>query len=192
MRRLPALLLTVALATTLLAGCGDDEAEPEEPATNSDIPVPDGVELTDPGTELDVGEPATAVYVLRGDRGSVVRVTVTRIRKGKPSDFRGFSLDPKSSKSIPWYVQANLKDVGEAGLGGSPMPLFGLDSGDTFFPPADVQGFDKCAPADPPKDFGPGDTERGCLVFFVPKDLDLVSVQLRAEEGIDPISWPVP
>ncbi len=186
-------LLALGLALVPLSACGgDDEPAEAAPSNPSDVAVPDGVELSEPGTDVQVGNAATAVYVA-GDRESVVTLKVTDIRRGSQQDFAGYQLDPRAARSVPWYVDSVMTDVGEGRLGTSPVPLYGYDSDHTYFPAAQVQGgFRPCRPAQLSRDFGPGDSVRGCLVYFVPRDVDLVSVQLRGDEGVEPISWPVP
>ena len=186
----PALLLLLALVA---GGCsGDDDATAPDPTTPA-VPVPEGVELTDPGSSLQVGDTATAVYEAGAQRASVVTVTVEAIRRGTLDDLRGFSLSPATARSTPWYVRVVMRDVGEGQLGRAPVPVYGYDSKDTYFPPAQIEGsLDVCPSAQVPASFGPGDTLRTCLVFFVPPKVRLEAVQLRAEEGVEPISWAIP
>ena len=190
-RRLgPALLLLLGLVA---GGCGGDDEATGSEATTPAVPVPDGVELTDPGSSLEVGDTATAVYEAGRERASVVAVTVDGIRRGTPADLRGFSLSPSAARSTPWYVRAVMRDVGKGQLGRAPVPVYGYDSKDTYFPPARIEGgLDVCPAAEPPAHFGPGDTLRTCLVFFVPPKVRLEAVQLRAEKGVEPISWSIP
>ena len=189
-RLLPALVL---LCVPLAACGGDDEPAAAPPSNPSDVPVPDGVELSEPGTDVEVGDAATAVYVAGRSASSVVTVKVTDIRRGSQQDFSGYQLDPRAAKSVPWYVDAVMANVGEGRLGTSPVPLFGYDSNSTYFPAAQVDGgFRPCRPPDTRGNLAPDDSVRGCLVYFVPRDVDLVSVQLRGDDEVEPISWPVP
>jgi hypothetical protein len=123
-------------------------------------------------------------------------VRVTRIVRGSRADLRAFSLTPAAARSTPWYVHTVVRVVrvvGQGRLGRAPVPLYGYDTGSTYFPPADIQGgLGVCPSRPPPADFGPGDRLRTCLVFFVPPPARLVAVQLRGEPDAEPISWAVP
>lgn len=184
--------LLVLLGPCLLAGCSDDDAGGSDASTTSPVPVPEGVELTEAGSTVEVGEPAVASYVIGLQRASVVQVTVTRIERGRGRDFVGYELDKSTEASTPWYVEAQMKALATEGEGPATLPVFGFDSTDTFFPAAEVPGsFEPCPPPDT-EPLREGERVRGCLVFFVPPKAQLEAVQMRAQDGVDPISWSVP
>lgn len=186
-------LLLLAAGGLLVAGCSGDQAAEPDATASSPVPVPEGVELTEPGSTLEVGEAATAPYVAGRSRASVVTVRVTAIVRGRSADLRAFSLTPAAARSTPWYVHTVMRDVGEGRLGRAPVPVYGYDTDSTYFPPADIQGgLDSCPSRQPPPDFGPGDTLRTCLVFFVPPSARLEAVQLRGVPDGEPISWSIP
>jgi hypothetical protein len=183
----------VAVCCLLPAACSSDQAGDTAPTASSPVPVPDGVELTDPGSTLEVGDVAIAPYVVSPARASLLAVRVIAIVRGSRGDLRAFSLTPAAARSTPWYVHTAVRVVGEGRLGRAPVPVYGFDSDATYFPAADVQGgLDVCPSRRPPADFGQGDTLRSCLVFFVPPPARLVAVQLRGQPDVEPISWPVP
>ncbi len=190
--------VVVVLAVLLLlagAGCTEEQPAAERPgsAKTPDVAVPDGVRLTEPGSRVRVGESAVVPYVAGPQREAVVEVRVTRIRPGGARDFVGYQLDQATAAATPWYVEAEMKVLGSGTLGRAPLPVYGFDSTNTFFPAADVEGsFDRCPPPDEAERLQGGDRVRGCLVFFVPQRATFEAVQLRATEGVEPISWPIP
>jgi len=89
-------------------------------------------------------------------------------------------------------VDAQMKALATEGEGPATLPVFGYDSTDTFFPAAEVpSSFEPCPPPDT-QPLREGERVRGCLVFFVPPKATFEAVQLRAQDGVDPISWSVP
>lgn len=193
---------TVAVATVAvvagLAGCSGGAGSSSDTTTDAGattsvtpaVDVPEGVSLTERGSPLKTGEPATVVYPAEDDRRSVLTVTVQKVREGSMQDFKHFSLDPAAKASTPYYVRAAVRNEGPGGLGGAAVPLYGLDSNDTFFAPTTLVGeFDKCPGGALPKKFKPGDKARRCLVFLVPKGAKLEAVQVRTESLAEPVSW---
>ena len=184
--------LLVLLGPFVLAGCSDDDAGGSEAAPTSPVPVPEGVELTELGSTVDIGDAAVASYMIGSQRASVVEVTVSKVKRGKRQDFVGYQLDKSTAASTPWYVDAQMKALATEGEGPATLPVFGYDSTDTFFPAAEVpSSFERCPPPET-QPLREGERVRGCLVFFVPPKATFEAVQLRAQDGVDPISWPVP
>lgn len=187
----------LAVAVAALTGCSDDEpASPSTQATTTTpttpaVDVPEGVTLTDPGDTLQIGKAASVVYRADENRRSVVTVTVKKIRKGRMKDFKHFSLDRKSRSSTPYYVNTVVRNDGPGGLSRAAVPLYGLDSSDTYFPPTQLVGeFDRCVGGALPAKFAPGDKATRCFVLLVPKGAKLRSVQVRTEDLDEPVSWP--
>ncbi len=184
--------LLVLLGPFVLTGCSDNDAGGSEAAPTSPVPVPEGVELTELGSTVEVGEAAVASYVIGQQRASVVEVTVSKVKRGSGRDFVGYELDKSTAASTPWYVEAQMKALATKGEGPATLPLFGFDSTDTFFPAAEVPGsFEPCPPSET-QPLREGERVRGCLVFFVPPKATFEAVQLRAQDGVEPISWSVP
>lgn len=177
--------------------CSDDDTASTSPTsttpatTGPSDDLPEGVRLTEAGATVDIGDPATAVYD-DGERRSVLTVRVTKVVKGSIKDFKSFVLGPRERASTPYYVSASVTDEGPSPLGQTTVPLFGLDSTGTAFPATSLVGsFDRCPGGPLPTGFAPGDTVRTCLVYLVPPEATLRSVQLRTDDTTDPISWPV-
>jgi hypothetical protein len=203
-RRVPwAVASVLALVGPLtLAGCSDDgddgtgsDAAAESPsASGPSVNVPAGVTLTEPGADLELGQPASVVYDAGHDRVSVLTVTVGKVVTGSmKQDFKNFVLGPEQQSSTPYYATATVRNAGPGQLGRASVPLYGHDSTNTVFPATTLVGdLDACPGGALPATFGPKATVRTCAVFLVDKGITLESVELRPYDGYDAISWPVP
>ena len=90
-----------------VAACSGDEPAPK-PST--DVPkgfdVPAGVTITEGGSTLRLGKPASVVYRVEERAASAITVTVNEVRTGDiKKDFTFFSLDDKAKSSTPVYVR---------------------------------------------------------------------------------------
>ncbi len=218
-RRPVAVVLASAVLSTLLVGCGgasSDDAEQETPSpqtatsTASDpsaadpsgtdpsdtdpadyLPVPDGVELTEPGTELSFRQGAFAAWKPRQDLVGVVGVTVLKVEQTTvKKSLQGFDLDPAAAASTPYFVSTLVGNGGETDLGGRQLPLYAVDTAGRLVPPTGVdQAFEPCPGSALPAIFAPGDRARSCLIFLVPSGAELISVMFRPPEGVVPLTW---
>ncbi|WP_262849191.1 hypothetical protein [Mumia quercus] len=192
--RRAAVLAMVASAALVLGGCSGDDEKPAKGATTatSAVDVPEGVTLTEAGTTLDVGKPATVGYPV-GKAASALTVTVTSVKPGRASDLAGYVLDPASAASTPYFVSVDVRNDGPDPLGGAAVPLYGFDSTDTYFPPTRFAGepYDRCPGGVLPKTFDAGASTKACFVLLVPQGATLTSVQVRTEDLATPVSWPV-
>lgn len=180
---------TIVVVLFLLVGCGNKE-EKTAVETPSGFDVPTGVTLTDGGSDIAIGKSATIVYRVTDKARSALTVTVQKIKKGSMKDFRFFSLDKESKKSTPFYVTATVKNEGPAGLGGAVVPLYSHDSSDALSPPNELVGnFAPCPGGSLPKSFLPGSTAKVCLVYLIQPGATLVSLDLKAQDQKDAISW---
>ena len=184
------------MSTVLLAGCSSSDSDDREPVTapTPTVPkgfdVPAGVTLTEDGTSLRVGSPATVVYQPGAGATSVVTVTVAEVTKGMIEDFRFFSLDEVTKKSTPYYVKVNVRNEGPAGLGGAALPIYAFDSTSTNLPANDIVGrFKPCPTPRLPDSFLPGAAADVCLVYLVPEGRTLTSVNLQTGSTRDAIRW---
>jgi hypothetical protein len=195
--------VALAVAVLLLGGsacsgdgddAGSDETSESPSATGPSVAVPAGVTLTEPGSTLDLGQPASVVYKAGPDRVSVVTVTVTKVAVGSVrQDFANFALAPEQLRSTPYYVTATVRNAGPGQLGRAALPLYGHDSTNTFFPAVTLVGdLDACTGGPLPATFGPKATQRTCLVFLVHHGATLDAVELRPYDGFDPVRWSVP
>lgn len=184
----------------VLTGCssGDDtpDADASSPATTPTtsaspyLPVPDGVELTDPGTLLNVGDHAVVAYRPRQDQVGVLDIEVTRLEKTSIKDFSAWQLSDEQKKSTPYYVRVRVENVGETDLGGRPVPLYVVNDDNVLLESTPfASSFAPCPSTPFPDHFRPGQHETTCLVYLAPHRGQLVSVSFRPEETFNPITW---
>ncbi|MGZ8720499.1 MAG: hypothetical protein ACXWXH_03395 [Aeromicrobium sp.] len=180
----------VVLALVLAAGgCSNDEKASGVPVPKG-FEVPAGVSLTKGGTTLAKGKSATVIYQVADKTRSVVSVAVTAVKKGEIKDFRFFSLDDETKQATPFYVAATVRNIGPAGIGGAPIPLYAHDSNNTISRPNELVGdFAPCPNGTLPKKFLPDATAKVCLVYMIPKGASLVSIDLKTADQKDAITW---
>lgn len=185
-----------AVALVLVSCSGEEETPTEEvsespsPSPSSTVAVPDGVELTEPGTDLEFGETATVIYEPDQQTGTVLRLTVERAVQGTLKDFSRFVLDDYTKSSTPYYVDVSVENVGESRVGDAPVPLWGVDGTNTLLPPASfTTSFQRCESKPLPKRFAPGDSLDTCLVYLAPDKGTLEAVSFRPNQQFHPIQW---
>jgi len=205
--------LACAAALVGLAGCGGSDedaggsATPSSSASSSSdddggsptasssptpyVDVPPGVELTEPGTELEVGQRATTAWTPGKDTVGVVDVTVRRIEQTTVRKaFRGFRLSGAPDGAVPFLVTSSVTNVGGTDLGGRRLPLYARDSDGRLVEATVVpQGFKACPGGSLPDEFGPDATTRTCGVYLVPGDVDLAGVSFVPPAPAETITW---
>lgn len=196
-----------------LVGCGGGADEPagsesSSPATTAEptgptatdsptgdpaayLPVPDDVELTEPGSRLRLRDAAFVAWTPRQDLVGVVGLEVVGVEETTVEEsLAGFRLDDAAAASTPYFVTAQVGNGGDTDLGGRQLPLYVVDTEDRLVPPTGVdQAFEPCPGSLLPAVFAPGDRARTCLVFLVPEGAELASVMFRPPEGVVPITW---
>ena len=189
------LLLSIPLSSCSGNDDGDSGGSSGSPtASGPSVAVPAGVSLTDPGSTLHLGQPASVVYAAGPQKVSVLTVTVRKIVAGSmKKDFKNFVLSPRELKSTPYYVTATVRNAGPGDLGGARVPLYGFDSTNTYFPASPIVGdLDACKGGGSlPKPFGPKTTVQTCQVFIVGPGVTLDAVELRPNKSAEPIRWPL-
>jgi hypothetical protein len=198
---LPALALATA-AALVLGGCsssdgsrasgqGTESPASSSPSPSSTVSVPGGVSLTDQGSKLSFGDTATVVFEATHKKGTVLDLTVTKVRKGRLADFKGFILDDSyKRKADYYYASVRVKNVGEGDVGGVAVPLWGVNAANTLLPAVNfTTTFPTCPSKQLPKKFGPGDTLSTCLVYLSPDHGSLQAVSYRPSQEFDPITW---
>jgi len=189
----------VALATTaglLLGSCstgdgttGDANAS-TSPSPTSRVSVPAEVSVTDQGSALSFGEPASVVFEPDQKRGTVLELRVDNARTGSTKDFSAFILDDATKASRPYYVKVTVRNVGTGAVGGAAVPLWGVDAKDTLLPAARfTTSFSTCESDPLPARFAAGDSISTCLVFLAPDKGTLQGVSFRPDQEFDPIQW---
>lgn len=214
--RLP--LAAALLAGAVLSGCGGDDSGSGDPgdaagaasgspssATDADglasesaeaevvdyLPVPAGVELTEPGTELSLKQQAVVAWEPRQDLVGVVELKVKSLEKTSfEKSFSGWKLDKATRKTTPYFVRAKLTNTGDTQLGGRKVPLY-ADTGEALIEASTFETrFEPCASNGVfPKKFGPDDSQELCLVYLVPPGGDLAGATFRQLEELLPITW---
>ncbi|QIX27329.1 hypothetical protein ncot_12495 [Nocardioides sp. JQ2195] len=187
--RLASLALVAAVA---LAGCGgDDEGDKKDgssanPSSSSSAPD-DG--LTEPGSSLGLGEPATFLWQPNKKTDGEAEIAVTRIDKASVKAFSGFKLSDEMKKSTPYYVHLKVTNTGKPDLGGFEPPVF-LDNGSSIlYPAAHINGFAPCSNRTLPAKFRTGRSAQLCMVFLAPAKTELKTVALRPDEALEQIDW---
>ena len=187
-------------AGLVLSGCSGGGAEESPSASNdasatesptADVSVPEGVEVTAQGSNLEFGESAVVVFEPDQKRSTLLELTVKGARKGRLEDFKGYILDdPYKRKANYYYVDVRVENVGDGDVGGSPIPLWGVNEENTLLPAVNFTTEFKQCPSTPlPKKFGPGDSLDTCLVFLSPDKGSLEAVSFRPDQAFDPIEW---
>lgn len=206
--RLPRALVCGVLGLALV-GCSDDSEDPGGDSTSGgsssesgsesgsagpgdSLLVPDGVELTDQGSSLEVGETATVAYEVRQGVVGVLDITVTRLEKTSfAASFVGWDLDDETRTAKPYFVRATVANRGETDLGELRLqPLYIVDGSDTLVESTLFGStFKPCNPDAFPAPFPPGATADLCLVYLAPDKGDLVAASFRPTEADIPITW---
>lgn len=207
-RRPGSVVAAFLLTLGVLSGCGggDDGNDPDgddgptptvetTAAEESYLPVPEGVELTEPGTGLTVGEPAMVAWQPRQNLIGVLDIAVTRLEKTTfVESFEGWDVkEEQKQKVTPYFVHVTVANRGETNLSQRPVPLYALDSADTLIEATKfTEEFKPCPGGLLPKGFSTNDTTDVCMVYLVGEGLRLAGVTFRPEENFDPITWTGP
>ena len=190
--------VAVAAASALvLSACGGGDSEGDAdadetgtPAPSATAETPEGVELTEPGTQLDYGDSAVVDFKLR-KQATLLDLKVKNAVQGSLKDFSGFDMsDPYQKKANYYYVRVRVENVGEDEIGDVDVPLQGISGDNTLLPLVRfTSSFAKCDTEPVPKKFKPGKTHYTCLVFLSPNKGTLEGVSYRPFESFDPIEW---
>jgi hypothetical protein len=171
------------------APSGGDATPGSEPAPY--LPVPAGVELTDPGSELGFGEQATVAW--RPSKGDDVGVLNVKVRKVVQADIKAlenWQLDAAGRGSSLYYVTMTVANVGDQDLGGQRIPLYVLDDANALVESsAFKKEFKPCPSPALPDGFVTGEKITVCQAYLLPKDGAPVAVSFRPTEKFNPITW---
>ncbi|WP_460801632.1 hypothetical protein [Nocardioides pacificus] len=184
-------------ALLVLSACsdGDDESKADSSAEASETvsaypEAPEGVELTEPGSELTLGEPAVVAWEPRADTTGALSLTPQSFEKATMKAFAGWKLDETTKRSTPYYVHVSVENVGETDLGGVPVPLYIVDASDTLIQQSTFQSeFAPCSSTTLPEKFPAGATAEMCLVYLAPFRGVLQAASFRPTQAFDPITW---
>ncbi|MEJ7689148.1 MAG: hypothetical protein WKF76_01235 [Nocardioidaceae bacterium] len=179
------------LGVLVLSGCSSSESSDKAPKptpTTAATTLDNGT--TTPGTVLRIGEVAKVRYSATAKNQSLVALKVTSIRKGKISALDDFNLDAKLKKSNVYFVTVAVKNIGAGDLSGQPLTLYGKVSAGLVVPPVEFGSTFKPCDAQPlPRGFKKPKRATVCIVMFAPKKGTITTVEFRAADNADPISW---
>ncbi len=180
----------LALALTGCTGSGitPDAPEPgETPVATSTATVATG---TDPGTQLDFGEPATLVWQPTADVTGELELSVESVVEPRTSVFDGWLRDDTMAASRAYFVRVRMANAGESDLGGQAVPLYLRDEAGTLGAPWTLGGdFTACQSGPFPTPFAAGAAAQMCLVYLVPDRGRIRDLVFEPTEGYDPIVW---
>jgi hypothetical protein len=204
-RRLASITVASVLSLGVLAGCGggddsDDDADetpgPTSPSTSETeepyLPVPEGVELTEPGSDVGVGESAVIAWQPRQDLVGALDITVSKLEQTTfEQSFEGWDVKAEEKKKVtPYFVRANVTNVGDTNLSQRLVPLYAVDTADTLIEPTKfTEEFKPCPGGFLPKGFSRGDTAQVCMVYLIGDGLRLGGVTFRPTADFDAITW---
>jgi hypothetical protein len=155
------------------------------------LPVPTGVELTDPGSELGFGEQATVAWRPgKGEEVGVLNVKVRRVVHADIEALQDWQLDAAGRGSSLYYVTMTVANVGDRDLGGQRIPLYVLDGADALVESSAFEKeFKPCPSPALPDGFVTGEKVTVCQAYLVPKRGEVDAVSFRPTEKFNPITW---
>ena len=168
----------------------DEESTSPEATPSATAEVPEGEDVTEPGTQLTFGDTATVAFEDEG-QATALELRVDSAEQGSLEDFEGFDLDdPYKKRGNYYYVRVMVKNSGKDTIGDVPVPLWGISGENTLLQAVEFKSsFGKCPTQPLPKKFKPKDTFKTCLVFLSPDKGKLQGVSYRPTEQFVPIEW---
>ncbi len=204
LRRLAPIAAATLLALGVLSGCsGDDDkgdSEDGSPTPSSEtsdaeepyLPVPEGVELTEPGSEVGVGQSAVIAWQPRQNLVGVLDINITRMDKTSFAEsFEGWDVKAEQKNEVtPYFVRATVTNRGATNLSERLVPLYAVDSADTLVEPTKfTEEFKPCPGGTLPRGYFTNDTAEVCLVYLIGNGRQLAGVSFRPTEDFDAITW---
>jgi hypothetical protein len=155
------------------------------------LPVPAGVELTDPGSELGFGEQATVAWrPSKGDEVGVLNVRVRRVVHADIKALQDWQLDAAARGSSLYYVTMTVANVGDQDLGGQRIPLYVLDGANALVESSAFEKeFKPCPSPALPEGFVTGEKVTVCQAYLVPRRGEVDAVSFRPTVKFNPITW---
>ena len=97
--------------------------------------MPAAEKLTDQGSKLAFGDTGTVIFESTQNKGTVLRLTVQSVQRGRLADFKGFILDDTYKKNASYYyAKVQVRNVGTATSAESGVPLWGMNAANTLLP----------------------------------------------------------
>jgi hypothetical protein len=154
------------------------------------VAIPAGVTVTEPGSTLSFGDPATIAWAPRQGLVGALLLKVTKVRKGTIKDFSGFVVGDDVKASTPYYVDVTVKNVGPTDLSGIMTPLYLVDQTNTLYGPSKFEStFAPCAAKPLPDKFVTDKIAKVCLVYLAPNHGTFEAVSFRPSQEFNPITW---
>lgn len=204
-RRAAAAGLAALLALGMLAGCGSDEGDtgPGSAPSTADassatdpasyLEVPEGVELTEPGTALALGEEGVVAWQLRQDDVAALAVTVERVeRTSFQESFRDWNVDDVTAARTPYFVRVKVTNLSESDLGGVLLEnVLWADDGTTLEAPTHYPAEQQplCAGGPLPSPFVEDATAELCQTYFIAPGRTLESITFRPPGDLPAVTW---
>lgn len=189
-------VVALTAASLVLTGCGGGSPQaakkpPKHSASPSpSVSAPAGVTLTDPGTKLRLGQPATVGYQPNDKRRTVLELTPTSVHKVPMRTFRAYKLDQNALSSNAYFVQVAVKNVGDGEVGRTDVPLWLVDDQNTLVhASAFSNDFKACPSTALPERFGAGRRTKACLVYLVPQHGAMEALSFRPDQKVAGITW---
>lgn len=197
------------LALTALTSCGgdDDGAGATYPGTASPsagedsagaageeaayLPVPDGVELTAPGSELKIGDSAVVAWQPRQDEVGVAEIKLAKVERTTfAKSFEGYQIKGEMASKVPYFVRVRIANEGDIDLGRRTVPLYAHDNVNSLVEQTVIRGdFTPCPDGALPKKFAGGEKAQLCLIYLVEEGRELDGVEFQPIPDVAPISW---
>ncbi|HZM32089.1 MAG TPA: hypothetical protein VFB77_16440 [Acidimicrobiales bacterium] len=182
---LAAAVFALFVAASCSGGGGDPSAaSPSTTATASPSPTAT-VPVTAPGTELDLGQPAS-ILLEQGGGSGVVAVSIVSITPGSPDE----AVKLQFATGEPFYVTMLIQNTAAPPELGSYVPeLIGLqDDGNLSSTVNEPPGFEPC------RDNGPASLAVGasfltCEAFVADAGTRVTAVGFVSGPDADPIVW---
>ena len=184
-----ALLAAVVLSAT---ACSGDDREPasEGGASAGGATAAGRAAVTEPGTALEFGDPATLVWQPTTSLTGTLDLSVDAVVEQRPSVLDGWARDDAMAAARPYFVAVSLANAGETDLGGLDVPLYLRDDTGALGAPWTLGGdFAACQSGPIPTPFAPGAETEMCLVYLVPEGARIDDMVFEPTEGYDPIVW---
>lgn len=186
------------------AGCGSEEkkasddksAKPspsvsESPASYLEVPA--GVTLTEPGTQLALGEEGVVAFERRQKEVGTIAVTVDRIeRTSFRESFPNWEVDEVTAARTPYFVRLAVTNVGDTDLGGLQLDnVIWADDGTTLEAPNYYTKKQQpaCVGGPLPEEFATGATTELCQIFYIAPERTLESISFIPPAGLDAVTW---
>jgi hypothetical protein len=148
------------------------------------------VRLTAQGSQLKVGDTARVSWRPDQKTLGVISLTVTKLQKVPIRTFSDWRLDRATQASTPYFVHADVRNLGRSDLSGKAVPLYLLDEDNTLLQASTFQARFAACPSRPlPQGFTRHKKTSVCLVYFAPHHGRLVAISFRPTEQFQAITW---